>query len=86
MIHLFAIHLSSIFPVLRFFAIREAGMFLERVFSYSNRSGFSRGLCYGDLKGYINAEFDVPVYGQKEFKLKKDYLFVAGTCVPVLPN
>ena len=60
MIHLFAIHLSGIFPVFRFYAIGEAGMFLERVFSYSNRSGFSRGPCYGDLKGDINAEFEVP--------------------------
>ena len=58
------------------------GYVFERVFSYSNRSGGSSDICYGDLKGDINAEFDVPVYGQKELKLKKDYLFVAGTCIP----
>ena len=55
-------------------------------FTYSNLTGGSADICYGDLKGDINAEFDVPAYGQKEFKLKKDYLFVAGNCVPVLPN
>ena len=86
MIHLFATHLSSIFPVFRFFAIGEAGMFLERVFSYSNLTGFSRGSCYGDLKGDIIAEYNVPVYGHKEFKLIEDHLFVAGNCVPILPN
>ena len=86
MIHLFAIHLSGIFPVFRFYAIGEAGMFLERVFSYSNRSGGSRGACYGDLKGDITAEFEVPFYGYKEIKIKEDHLFVAGNCVSVLPN
>ena len=80
MIHLFAIHLSGIFPVFRFYAIGEAGAFLERVFSYSNRSGGSSDICYGDLKGDIIAEYNVPVYGHKEFKLIEDHLFVAGNC------
>ena len=49
-------------------------------FTYNSLTGGSSDICYSDLKGDIIAEYNVPVYGHKEFKLIEDHLFVAGNC------